>query len=267
MSPLAATPRYAPGHIVYGEDGTLRAVPFDLDRLVVTGDPIPVLEGVITHNSGATHFSVGRDGSLVYITGEAGRQAQRTLTWVDRNGEEEPIGLPPRAYNQPQLSPDGHRIAVDTPDGDNDVFLYDLDAQVEDSSRSRPTLWTSGPCGAPDGSRILFSSNRHGGAPDLYVKPLTAVARRSVCQQISLPLLRVPTGWTMERRWYLEGRTFTSCDLAQTRNLKRFSRLTPPKRFLPCPRTVGGSRISRTSLARNRSTCGRFQMSAAGGNA
>ena len=168
---IGSNPRYAPGHIVYGEDGTLRAVPFDLDRLVVTGDPIPVLEGVITHNSGATHFSVGRDGSLVYITGEAGRQAQRTLTWVDRNGEEEPIGLPPRAYNQPQLSPDGHRIAVDTPDGDNDVFLYDLDAQVEEQFTFAPDALDQWPLWSPDGSRILFSSNRHGGAPDLYVKP------------------------------------------------------------------------------------------------
>lgn len=36
------------GHLIYGVDGTLRAVPFDLDRLTVTGDPVPVLEDVVT---------------------------------------------------------------------------------------------------------------------------------------------------------------------------------------------------------------------------
>ena len=49
-----SNPLYAlTGHIVYGVAGTLRAVPFDVDRLEVTGEPVPVLEGVITDPSGA----------------------------------------------------------------------------------------------------------------------------------------------------------------------------------------------------------------------
>ena len=39
--------RYLPsGHLVYMHDGTLFAVPFDLDRLEVTGQPVPALENV-----------------------------------------------------------------------------------------------------------------------------------------------------------------------------------------------------------------------------
>ena len=38
---------YSPsGHIVYIHFGTLLAVPFDLERLAVTGPPAPVVDGV-----------------------------------------------------------------------------------------------------------------------------------------------------------------------------------------------------------------------------
>ena len=79
-------PRYAPtgpsaalrtGHLVYYRAGTVMAVPFDPDRLEVTGAPAPVLEGVMSSvtnaslptGSGVAQFSFSRTGSLVYIAG------------------------------------------------------------------------------------------------------------------------------------------------------------------------------------------------------
>lgn len=89
LVPGGSNPHYAPtGHLVYGVDGTLRAVPFDPDRLEVTGDPVPVLEGVITHPLGAAHFSVAADGSLVYLSGGGSAFSESTLVWVDRQGNE-----------------------------------------------------------------------------------------------------------------------------------------------------------------------------------
>ena len=45
-------PRYSPtGHVVYGGEGNLWAARFDLDRLETLGDPVPVLEGVLTKDS------------------------------------------------------------------------------------------------------------------------------------------------------------------------------------------------------------------------
>ena len=42
-----AYPRYSPsGHIVYALEGALHAIAFDLERLDVTGDPVPVLARV-----------------------------------------------------------------------------------------------------------------------------------------------------------------------------------------------------------------------------
>jgi hypothetical protein len=41
--------RYAPtGHIVYAVGGTLRAIPFDVNRLAVTGGGAPVVESAAT---------------------------------------------------------------------------------------------------------------------------------------------------------------------------------------------------------------------------
>ena len=122
-------PHYVPtGHVVYGVSGTLFAVPFDLEQLVVTGDSVPVLEGVATEAQGGAHFSVGHDGSLVYVTGEADEIVPRTLVWVDRDGREEPVSAEPRPYRQGRLSPDGRQVVleVESPTGSSDVWIYDL---------------------------------------------------------------------------------------------------------------------------------------------
>ena len=55
-----SNPRYAPtGHIVYGVDGTLRAVSFDLDELEVTSDPVPVLESEGEYVTRSVFFAFG----------------------------------------------------------------------------------------------------------------------------------------------------------------------------------------------------------------
>ena len=66
-----AYPRYVPrGYLVYCRLGTLYAVPFDLGRLEVTGDPRPVLEDVyFYYSSGSVAFAVSDSGSLVYEPG------------------------------------------------------------------------------------------------------------------------------------------------------------------------------------------------------
>ena len=114
-----ADARYVPtGHLVYALDGTLLAVPFDVTRLAVTGDAVPLVEDVAQVNVTA-HFAISSQGALVYVPRDAmgGLQRQRTLVWVDRQGREVPIkGVPPRTYFYPRLSPDGTRVALDVRD-------------------------------------------------------------------------------------------------------------------------------------------------------
>ena len=89
--PAGSHPKYSPtGHIVYGAAGTLRAVTFDLDTLTVTGDPVPVVEGVLSSGgNSAARFDLSATGSLVYVTGSgAGGARPRSFVWVDREGNE-----------------------------------------------------------------------------------------------------------------------------------------------------------------------------------
>ena len=119
---LAGTSPYfdSTGHLVYtAADGSVRAAPFDPDRLVITGDPVQLIDGVVAKTSGAANLSISRNGRLVYVAAVAGGP-QRTLVWVDRDGSEERLAAPPRAYNYPRISPDDSQIALDIRDQDND---------------------------------------------------------------------------------------------------------------------------------------------------
>ena len=96
--------RYLPsGHIVYGTEGTLRAVAFDLERRAVVGSPVPVLASVTRNQSagGAYEFAVAADGTLVYLTTSGVSPTTRTLVWVDREGRETPLGAEAQQYLHP----------------------------------------------------------------------------------------------------------------------------------------------------------------------
>ena len=155
-------PHYAlSGHLVYAQGGSLMAVPFDPQRLTLTGTPVPVLDGVLqSPNSGAAQYSFSATGSLVYVSGNA-QASQRKLVWVNRNGTEQPLPAPAHAYGYPRLSPDGRRVAVAITELGNPVWLYDLSRETLtrftfDGTLNQFPTWT------PDGKRIVFDSNQEG---------------------------------------------------------------------------------------------------------
>ena len=159
-----SNPRYATtGHVVYGVEGNLWAVRFDLDRLEAIGDAVPVVEGVLTKASGAASFDLTSDGSLVYVAGRGpDATGGSTLVWVERNGQEIPVPLPPRGYNDLSLSPDGTRAAFVVDDGGNqDVWVAELDRGTLARITSDPALDVA-PRWSPDGRRIAFASRRTG---------------------------------------------------------------------------------------------------------
>jgi Tol biopolymer transport system component len=125
------------------------------------GVAVPIVEGVLqSPSSGAAQYSLSATGSLVYIPG--GIQAdQRKLVWVTRNGAEQPVAAPARAYVYPRLSPDGRQVAVGITEEESQTWLYD-------SSREALTRFTFegktnlNPVWTPDGKRLAIQSNREG---------------------------------------------------------------------------------------------------------
>ena len=106
------------------------AVPFDPQRLTVTGAAVPVVEGVLQSPvSGAAQYSISATGSLVYVPGGV-QAAQRRLVWVSRNGAEQPLAAPAHAYLHPRLSPDGRRVAVAITEQETQIWLYDLSRET-----------------------------------------------------------------------------------------------------------------------------------------
>jgi serine/threonine-protein kinase len=142
------------GHLVYARSGTLLAVAFDPQRLIVTGSPVPVLEGVsMGLATGSAQFALSASGTLAYGAGSA-LGGNRTVVWVDRHGNVERLSLPPRSYLHPRLSPDGRRIAIEVEGPTHDFYIYELERGV----LTRMTLDGSNhwPVWTPDGGRISF---------------------------------------------------------------------------------------------------------------
>jgi serine/threonine-protein kinase len=148
------------GHLVYGAAGTLRAVAFDLASLETRGTPIPTVSEVLTTTSGAMNAVVGTGGVLVYVSGRSG-SVERIIVWVDRQGQETSVPVPPRPYTYPRITPDGRRIALYIQDQESDVWLWDNERTTLTRATFEPGL-DSYPVWTPDGRKLIFSSDRAG---------------------------------------------------------------------------------------------------------
>jgi serine/threonine protein kinase len=171
---------YAQGFLLFLRDGTLLAQPFDAGTLTLTADARPVAEGVVTQPERAGTFSVSETGALVYQTSGVG---DRQLAWTNRQGTVTGTVDSRRAgYQTVELSPDGTRAAAsviaDTGDAE-DIWVIDLTRSVPmrlttDPASDRFPIWS------PDGSHIVFQSNRRNGIFDLYQRPASGAGADEV---------------------------------------------------------------------------------------
>ena len=182
-----ARARYVPtGHLVFVQAGTLMAVAFDLEQLEVTGEPIPLLQGIMQvggANSPA-HFTFSHTGTLVYLPADTAPQEGRTLVWVDRQGAVQPLATPPRTYLNPRLSPDGQRVTFQLGGGAlADIWVYDIRRE----NLTRLTFEHGGlPIWTPDGERITFQSVRLG-PRNLFWKPANGAGDAERLLESELP--------------------------------------------------------------------------------
>ena len=159
----------ATGHLLYTRAGVLHAVPFDGRRQQGPAETVRGVGRVFQSSDGAAQFSSSKGGSLVYVPA-SGSDDEKTLVWVDREGNVQPLAAPPRAFGDPRLSSDDRQIAVTIAGGTRDVWTYDVAA-------TRLTQFTfeggTSPVWCVDAGRLIFAANR-GGSPDIFSKALDA---------------------------------------------------------------------------------------------
>ncbi len=158
--------RYSPsGHLlVVTADGKLLAVPFDPDKIALTGAAVAILEGL---RSGPfeLNMAVASNGTFVYATG--GSSASTRAFWVDRAGTASPVDPswdPQGTLNSLALSADGKTIAVGVGRvGTEDVWVKQLPAgpfsriTFGDTPHFRPS-WTA------DGRSLIYITDVGTGA-------------------------------------------------------------------------------------------------------
>jgi serine/threonine-protein kinase len=163
--------RFVPtGHLVYAWNGSLLAASFNLGARERTGPPAPVVDGVWTDDSGAAHFSVSRNGRLVYAPGEVLQFPERKLVWVDRSGAVAPLPLPAGVYSGQRVSPDGEKVVLQIADLTSQLWTFDVERPVlrKLTDGSATEYW---PTWDPTSRFVGHNSDRHGGPLALYVTP------------------------------------------------------------------------------------------------
>ncbi|MHC5028938.1 MAG: protein kinase domain-containing protein, partial [Planctomycetota bacterium] len=189
-----------PGLLVYARENTLFAARFDPQRLEVVGPAVPVLEGVHgTANFGSKQMDFSSSGTLIYLP-SGSDQANQLLTWIDREGEEQPASLHERNYGRFDISPAGTHVAVgitSPSDDQEDIWILEL----ERDTLTRLTFHEgndSTPIWSPDGEWVTFASDRDGSVSNLYRK--RADGTGAVERLTTSETLQWPNSWSPDGR-------------------------------------------------------------------
>jgi len=161
-----------PGYLLYLQNGSILAQPFDAATLKLSGSPVAVrgLGDATNQYSGAPGLQASfRDG---YLIQREVLQNNTRLILVDRSGRTlRRLMLPAGVYGEVRFSPDGSRLAVTLQKDGTSVFrlwLVDLVRNMAtrfafDGNFDVAPTWTV------DGSRVMWGSDRTGGR-NLYWK-------------------------------------------------------------------------------------------------
>jgi Tol biopolymer transport system component len=185
------------GHLVYVQGGSLFAVPFDADTLEVTGGSVPMVQGIAGL---PPRYAISDSGALIYVQGEGGSSEKNILVWVDRNGREEAIDAPPRAYTYTHLSPDGTQVALDIRDQQYDIWIWDLARRTLarltfDPGINRGGIWT------PDGKKVAYSAERNG-SHNIWLQPADGSEPPAPLTQIPKSVL-IPDSFSPDGKYLL----------------------------------------------------------------
>jgi serine/threonine-protein kinase len=149
-----------PSHLAFIRDGHLMVQSIDLAHLKITGEAIPIAEGVTYNpNRWAGQFTFSATGLLAFQAGGADRLAQ--LTWFDLEGKSLGVIGNPAPILGVSLSPDGKRAAVSVGSSNGaDIWIYDLArGQGTRFTFAKIGVFYQAPLWSPDGRQIAFSNS------------------------------------------------------------------------------------------------------------
>jgi Tol biopolymer transport system component len=188
---------YSAGYLLFVRETYLMAQRFDAKKLELVGEPVRIADNV-HYDSGFFRavFGAADDGTIVYASG--GGTGTANLTWFDRTAKQlGTLGEKADAVQGIRISPDGKKAAVVLGDP-NDVWIYDLQRGGRKRFTSDP-LNDATPVWSPDGSRIVFSSDRNG-LPELYIKSADGTASETLLYDSPENMLD-PSDWSQDGRY------------------------------------------------------------------
>jgi eukaryotic-like serine/threonine-protein kinase len=195
---FAPAPGGRTGHILFVRDNTLMQVPFNAASAQVSGDVIPVAEGVaLTSNNWYLPASVSDNGVLVYEPSGAGGGTNQ-FGWYDRSGKSLGLVGEPGRLLYPAISPDEKSVLFErVGSSGSDLWVRDL-TRGNETRFTRDASGNIAPFWSPKGDRIVFGSNRTG-VFNLYQKAASGSAQ----DQLLLPnnVLDTPSQWSRDGRF------------------------------------------------------------------
>lgn len=118
--------QYIPtGHISYMVNSDMYVIPFDINKMEVTGNPVVVLNGLRMEVQSSPHYGFDRKGTLIYAPGIFSGLVQ--LVWVNQEGTEERLPFPPDNYGAVSISPDGKKIASTQTGPNSKIIILELE--------------------------------------------------------------------------------------------------------------------------------------------
>jgi Tol biopolymer transport system component len=148
------------GYLVYARTEGMLAAPFDESRLAVTGQAVPVVDGIVTNLSGGAHFDLSASGTLAYVPGTIA-EIDRQLEWVGTDGKATTVLRAPGLSRIWNLSADGTRLVRTNTTGGmlREIWIEDLAAHA--TTRLTNSVDSFSPVWSADGKWIVYSK----GAP------------------------------------------------------------------------------------------------------
>jgi len=201
VTKASANVAYVAPYLLYYRDQTLFGQHFDTKTFELTGEPIPILTDVqYSPRISRAVFAASTAGLLVaQKTGDTGASQ---FLWFNRQGQEIGIALKAGIYGNMMLAPNGKAVASDTTDPasqNTDIWTYDLETQSAKRLTFDPAI-DSVPIWSPDGTRMVFSSNR-GVTFDLYLKDTNGAQEEKPISQDGPD--RFPSDWSRDGKYVL----------------------------------------------------------------